>query len=322
MTSCCSPSRPADAAVGVGVGVGVGRGGSRRTGSAPRHRMVRLPGGSFTMGTDSAEANPGEGEGPARPVSLSSFWIDEAAVTNRQFTRFARETGHMTDAERYGSSFVPSVLLSDSGAGHPRVAGAPWWVSVDGATWRSPEGPGSGIERRPQHPVVHVSHDDATAYAAWAGLRLPTEAEWEYAARGGLEGARYPWGDELTPRGRWLCNIWQGPFPQHNSAQDGHVGPAPVRAYAPNGFGLYETTGNTWEWVADWWSSSWSGAGAQDPAGPRAGTQRVRRGGSFLCHDSYCNRYRVSARDRSLPGDSTANLGFRCARDDDREVTT
>jgi formylglycine-generating enzyme len=199
------------------------------------------------------------------------------------------------------------------------VPQALWWLAVNGATWRHPEGPGSDVATRPHHPVVHVSWRDAAAYAAWAGKRLPTEAEWEMAARGGLDQARYPWGDELAPRNRWRCNIWQGRFPTHNTAQDGHTGTAPVRSYGPNGYGLYEVAGNVWEWCADYWSTTWHAEDRPstrvDPIGPHSGTSHVTRGGSYLCHESYCNRYRVAARTHNTPDSSTGNTGFRCAAD-------
>lgn len=181
-----------------------------------------------------------------------------------------------------------------------------------GARWRAPEGPGTSIGDRRDHPVVHVSWNDATAYARWAGKRLPTEAEWGKAARGGLVRARFPWGDELTPNGRHRCNIWQGDFPVRNPREDGCAGTVPVKAYAPNGFGLYNTSGNVWEWCADRFTAD-RPATRTDPAGPPHGENRVLRGGSHLCHRSYCNRYRVAARTSNTPDSTTGHGGFRCA---------
>ncbi|MEU2355539.1 formylglycine-generating enzyme family protein [Streptomyces sp. SCPE 10] len=279
--------------------------------------QVRLPGGEFAMGDAFGEGYPADGEGPVHQVRLKPFHIDETAVTNAQFAAFVKATGHVTDAERYGSSAVfhlavdaaPADLLGSA-------AGTPWWINVRGAHWRCPDGPRSGIADRSNHPVVHVSFNDATAYARWAGKRLPTEAEWEFAARGGLAGRRYAWGDELAPGGRWRCNIWQGRFPDHNTAEDGYLTTAPVRSYRPNGYGLWNTAGNVWEWCADWFSPTYyAQAPLDDPRGPEAGTTRVLRGGSYLCHDSYCNRYRVAARSSNTPDSSAGNLGFRCAND-------
>lgn len=278
--------------------------------------MVTLPGGTFLMGNEDERANPGDGEGPVREVTVAAFRIDEHAVTNAQFATFVKETGYVTAAERFGWSYVFAGFLAPELVRATQApAGTPWWRGVEGATWRAPEGPGSGVGDRARHPVTHVSWDDASAYAAWAGKRLPTEAEWEYAARGGLEQARYPWGDELTPRGHWRCNIWQGEFPRVNTGEDGHVGTAPVDAYRPNAYGLHNVVGNVWEWVADRFTATHDAAPATDPKGPAVGGNRVMRGGSYLCHDSYCNRYRVAARTANTPDSSSGNCGFRCAAD-------
>jgi sulfatase modifying factor 1 len=269
------------------------------------------------MGDAFGEGYAADGEVPVHRVELTAFHIDETAVTNAQFATFVRATGHVTDAERFETSavFHSEVAAAPADILGP-VPGTPWWITVRGASWRSPEGPRSDVSRRQNHPVVHISWHDATAYAAWAGKRLPTEAEWEYAARGGLEARRYPWGDELAPRGRWRCNIWQGEFPHHNSAEDGHVTTAPVKAYTRNGHGLWNTSGNVWEWCGDWFASDYyASSPAADPTGPADGQTKVMRGGSYLCHDSYCHRYRVAARSSNTPDSSAANLGFRCAND-------
>ena len=284
----------------------------------PARAMIDLPGGAFLMGADGDEGFPADGEGPVRTVRLAPFAVDRYAVTNAQFATFVKATGHRTDAERFGSSFVFYQFVPPEVAPtvDERVDGAPWWWVVRGACWKAPEGPGSSVARRQNHPVVHVSWFDARAYCDWAGTRLPTEAEWEFAARGGLERRRYPWGDELTPRGQHRCNIWQGDFPVRNSAQDGHAGTAPVSAFRPNGYGLYNTSGNVWEWCADWFSPDFHTDGpTDDPTGPPAGEAKVIRGGSYLCHASYCNRYRVAARTANTPESSTGHTGFRCARD-------
>lgn len=279
--------------------------------------MAALPGGSFLMGTDHPDGFPDDGEGPVREVCLSPFRIDRFPVTNEQFAAFVRATNYRTEAERFGWSFVfwshisPerfSKLVVDT------VAAAPWWCKVPGAQWNAPEGPASNLAGRDRHPVVHVSWNDAAAYAAWSGRRLPTEAEWEYAARGGLVQKRYPWGDKLRPGGKHLCNIWQGEFPRQDTAEDGYAGTCPVDAFPPNAFGLYSVTGNTWEWCADWFNADFHRtAGPQNPQGPPNGSARVIKGGSFLCHKSYCNRYRVAARTSNTPDSSTAHIGFRCA---------
>ncbi|MGY0235750.1 formylglycine-generating enzyme family protein [Longispora urticae] len=268
--------------------------------------LVSLPGGRFLMGTDDAEGAPDDGEGPVRAVTVGPFAIAATTVTVAEFAGFVADTGHVTDAERFGYSYVFD--------GSPRarrgtpLPGAPWWHGVGGATWRTPGGLDSTVDE--DHPVTHVSWHDAMAYCAWSGTRLPTEAEWEYAARGGLEQRRYPWGDELDHD---RCNIWRGVFPVL------HLGPyrgtAPARSYPPNGFGLFQVSGNVWEWCADWFSADFHVTGPRaDPVGPAAGTARVMRGGSHLCHRSYCNRYRVAARSANTPDSSTGNIGFRVAR--------
>jgi sulfatase modifying factor 1 len=261
-----------------------------------------IPAGRYRIGYEGPLAHPADGEGPEREVTVPAFRMGSTAVTNAQFAAFVEATGYVTDAQRSGSSFVFHLLLDEpSRLAAPTPPGLPWWRLVPGACWSAPEGPVTDVMARLDHPVVHVSYRDAAAYARWRGARLPTEVEWEIAARGGLAGALYPWGNELTPGAQWLCNIWQGSFPDANSREDGYLGTAPVRSFPPNAYGLYETCGNVWEWV----SGSWSG---RDHA-------CVRRGGSYLCHDSYCNRYRVSARARGLPADTAGNVGFRVARD-------
>jgi len=263
--------------------------------------LQHLPGGTFLMGSADRDAHAADHEGPVRPVTVRAVAIATCCVTNDQFAEFAVRANYRTDAERLGWSYVFSGFLPAAlRRGAARPARAPWWCAVPGASWRCPEGPGSDIAERGDHPVVHVSWNDATAYCRWARLRLPTEPEWEYAARGGLEQARYPWGNELTPGGLHQCNIWQGQFPVHNTAEDGFAGTAPVNAFEPNGYGLFNAAGNVWEWCADWF-----GADRQ---------VRSMRGGSYLCHDSHCNRYRVAARTASPPDSSAGNLGFRCAR--------
>ena len=281
--------------------------------------MRLIPGGEFLMGTDGTYGFADDGEGPAHAVALTPFYLDETCVTNEQFNAFVNATHYKTDAERFGWSFVFVGHLTPEQqrtAVRARVLGHEWWCRVDGASWRHPEGPGTHIKQRWQHPVVHVSWNDASTYAAWAGKRLPTEAEWECAARGGLVQKRFPWGDELEPNGRHRMNVWQGTFPAHNTRADGHYGPAPVRTYKPNGYGLFQMTGNVWEWCRDWFDAGYYRTSPRDnPEGPLAGERRVMRGGSYLCHASYCNRYRTDARSSNTPDSSTTNIGFRCVRD-------
>ena len=285
--------------------------------------MVRLDGGRFNMGTESGVGFPQDGEGPVREVTVDPFYIDKYAVTNAEFAEFVRETGYTTDADRFGWSFVfeDFVPEADHDSVFENVDAAPWWVAVEGANWLHPTGPSESVlddRELLKHPVTHVSYRDAVAYAEWAGKRLPTEAEWEYAARGGLDQRRFPWGDELTPDGEHRCNIWQGEFPEYNTGDDGYHRTAPVDTYEPNGFDLYNVSGNVWEWCRDWFSPDYHTTDDYDPnnpTGPDDGTQRVMRGGSHLCHESWCNRYRVAARSKNTPDSSTGNIGFRCVVD-------
>lgn len=284
--------------------------------------MVGIPGGRCLLGGADQDAFPEDGEGPIREVELAPFSIAALTVTNSRFARFIEATGYVSDAERYGWSFVFYAQVHPSARDRilkATVPPAPWWPAVEGACWRAPDGPGSTIQGRENHPVVHVSWFDAAAYAAWCDARLPTEAEWEYAARGGLVQARYPWGDVLTPAGEHQCNIWQGKFPDVNTGEDGYLGTSPADAFHPNGFGLYCIAGNVWEWCSDWWSTQWHARESEDtrinPRGPKDGSAKVIRGGSYLCHDSFCNRYRVSARTFNTPDSSTSHMGFRCAMD-------
>jgi formylglycine-generating enzyme len=278
--------------------------------------MVELDGGEFTMGSADRYAYPADGEGPVRRVRVGAFAIDACAVSNAEFARFVEDTGHVTAAERFGWSFVFAGLLPDDFPPTRGVATALWWRQVEQADWRRPEGPQSHLEGRMDHPVVHVSWNDAQAYGAWADKRLPTEAEWEYAARGGLEGKVFPWGDELEPGGEHRMNVWQGTFPNENTCADGYYGAAHVDAFPPNGYGLHNATGNVWEWCSDWFSLDFHTRDTRtDPQGPGRGANRSTRGGSYLCHDSYCRRYRVAARNSMEPDSTTGNTGFRCVQD-------
>ena len=266
-------------------------------------------------GDPAMAAYPADGECHVHEVTVAPFEIATHAVSNARFAEFIGQTQYETDAERYGWAFVFGGLLPDDFPETKGVAQAPWWRQVYGADWAHPEGPQSDIADRPDHPVVQVSHTDAAAFCSWDNSRLPTEAEWEFAARGGLAGATFPWGDELEPVGEHRMNVWQGSFPDANSCGDGYYGVAPVDAYEPNGYGLFNVCGNVWEWCSDWFAADYYQHSPPDnPAGPDEGSERVMRGGSYLCHASYCHRYRVAARSSNGPDSSAGNLGFRTAR--------
>ncbi|HEY7156856.1 MAG TPA: formylglycine-generating enzyme family protein [Gemmataceae bacterium] len=303
--------------------------------SAPTMKEVWIPGGEFTMGSEAFDDAR-----PPHKVYVDGFWMDESEVTNEQFAWFVKQTGYVTIAERTPRpEDFPNVPRENLPA--RMVAGSPvftpakcppgqvcltcdnWWEYREGANWRHPEGPGSDLRGREKHPVVHIAWEDAMAYARWAGKRLPTEAEWERAARGGLEGKRYYWGDELRPDGKWMANIWQGQFPLENRADDGFPGAAPVKSFPPNPFGLHDMSGNVWEWCADWYRPDYYAVSPKDnPQGPdssidpdgRGEPKRVQRGGSFLCSDNYCVRYRAGARGQGEPKTGLSHTGFRCVR--------
>lgn len=280
--------------------------------------LVDVATGSFRMGDESVWAYPGDGEGPVHEVTLDGFRIDRFAVTNDAFARFVDATGWVTDAERHGWSFVFGGLLPEGFPDTRAVVGAEWWRQVHGASWRHPEGAPSDVDERADHPVVHVSWLDAVAYCRWTGTRLPTEAEWERAARGERSGMAFPWGDDLEPSGEHRMNVFQGTFPGRDTGADGFVGTAPVDAFPPNDLDLHNVTGNVWEWCADWFAvDAYARGDVANPRGPATGEHRVQRGGSYLCHLSYCRRYRVSARYATEPTSSTGNAGFRVAADAD-----
>jgi sulfatase modifying factor 1 len=319
---CCAGSH-ADQVHATRAEPAPARGRIKPSKAGPARRWSAPIGGAFVMGS-SEPGFPDDGEGPARPVSVSQFVIACHAVSNLQFGDFVRATGYTTDAERYGWSFVFAGFVSEDArrAIGSQAAETPWWIPVPHAYWAQPEGPAGTVLGRLDHPVVHVSWQDARAYCLWSGTRLPTEAEWEFAARGGLQQATYPWGDELTPAGEHRCNIWQGRFPDHDDAEDGHAGTAPVHAFRPNGHGLYNMAGNVWEWCEDYFSPAYHRVTSRvDPRQDQPTARRSLRGGSYLCHASYCNRYRVAARSSNTPDSSAGNIGFRVVRcGDDRRT--
>ncbi|HEY7310787.1 MAG TPA: formylglycine-generating enzyme family protein [Gemmataceae bacterium] len=294
-------------------------------------KEVWIPAGEFTMGQEEFDDAR-----PLHTIRIDGFWMDETEVTNAQFAVFVAQTGYVTIAERTPRpedipDAAPEKLVAGSPVFNPALCPPgqvcltcnDWWEYRPGANWCHPEGPGSDLRGRENHPVVHISWEDATAYARWAGKRLPTEAEWERAARGGLEGRRYYWGDELCPDDKWMANIWQGQFPLENHADDGFRGTAPVKSFAPNAFGLYDMAGNVWEWCADWYRPDYyAGSPRDNPQGPESSIdpdsrdepKRVQRGGSFLCSDNYCVRYRAGARGQGEPKTGLSHTGFRCVR--------
>ncbi|MDA9934781.1 formylglycine-generating enzyme family protein [Rubripirellula sp.] len=297
--------------------------------------MIPLNGGQFLMGSDADASWAADGESPVRRVELAPFHIATRAVTVAEFREFIEATNFETEAERFGWSYVFHLHLPTELREELRqtrsVQGLTWWLAVEGATWRQPFGPGVGPDggvaiELERHPVVHVTWNDAIAYCHWARKRLPTEAEWEFAARGGLEQKRYPWGNALLKKNQPRCNIYAGDFPNQSRGKDPYRGTCQVDEFDPNGFGLYNCVGNVWEWCADWFDTEYprhsktlslskDESAIRAPTGPKHGLQRVQRGGSYLCHDSYCNRYRVSARIGNTPDSSASNVGFRCAGD-------
>jgi len=263
--------------------------------------MREVPGGSYKIGTDDSII-PADREGPAKVVELQSFFLDVHEVSNAEFSLFVEETGYKTEAETFGNSFVADYYVSEEVKATitQAVAAAPWWLPVEGANWRHPEGPGSNLEGRRDHPVVHVSWNDAQVFCRWAGKRLPSEAEWETACRAGKKDRLYSWGNKWQPGGVHQINTWQGEFPTTNTAEDGFEGTNPVAAFPPTALGHLNMLGNVWEWVDDWWVE-----GVYE--------EKTKKGGSFMCHKSYCYRYRCAARSQNTPDSSAHNLGFRCA---------
>lgn len=299
-------------------------------------KMVHIPAGSFLMGTDDPAFPDAR---PLHKVALKEFWIDEHEVTNAEFEKFVNDTHYVTVAERkLDPKDFPGVpienLVPGSGVFSPPNEAVElnnpmqWWRYVPGASWQHPLGPQTDIKGRENYPAVQVSYEDALAYATWAGKRLPTEAEWEYAAQGNHPGQKYYWGNEMKPGGKWMANIYQGRFPNSNTAEDGFKGIAPVKSFPPNGYGLYDMDGNVWEWCNDFYRPDYySQSPDKNPTGPKDSydpdelnaVKRVQRGGSFLCSDQYCMRYRPGSRGKGEVSSASDNLGFRCVKDVESE---
>ncbi|KAF6203162.1 hypothetical protein GE061_003579 [Apolygus lucorum] len=282
-----------------------------------RGKMVLIPKGKFIMGDNNPELYWDDGEQPEREVYINAFYMDETEVTNEQFAMFVEETNYVTDSEKFNDSVVfeqQITQLAKQNKLTTPVAMVPWWSNVKGAYWKVPYGAGSSWTDMKNHPVVATSWNDAVAYCKWAGKRLPTEAEWEYACRGGKNQKDFPWGNKLKPYDKHRANTWTGVFPSHNDEEDGFKFTAPARSFPPNDFGLYEMTGNVWEWVEDWWTAMHHEGPLYNPRGADGGTEKVKKGGSFMCHKSYCYRYRCSGRHYNTPDTSASNLGFRCVR--------
>ena len=278
--------------------------------------LVFVRGGFFEMGTRRSKYAQ-DRDGPPRKIAVSDFSIGRFCVTNRIFARFVEETGYKTTAEHEGWSFVFEGHLNRPQEYDVSALHTPWWRKVPGSCWKAPEGPGSGLEARKNHPVTHVSWYDAVAFCQFTGMRLPREAEWEFAARGGLKKAKYPWGNRAVPDGAHRHNIWQGRFPEIDTAEDGYAGTSPVDTFAPNGYGIHNMTGNVWEWCADWFGDlpAKKHPPERDPERTANGPGRVMRGGSFMCHASYCERYFVHSRTFNTSDSSTGHIGFRVVQD-------
>lgn len=305
MGSCCGPG-PDNSRLSACAPITT-RAAARNT------QWALIEGGEVRLGSSDPEGFASDGEGPARTVRLGPYRIGTTTVTNAQFAEFITATGYRTEAEQAGESFVFYLQLCEAARADIRqvVPGMPWWLIVPGAHWREPFGKGSSWIPLADHPVVHVSWNDAMAFCDWREAALPTEAQWEHAARGGRSNQRYPWGDMLEPQGERQCNIWQGQFP--NAPSEGwQPGTVAAASFAPNGFGLHNTSGNVWEWCADWFNADYHRrTELVDPIDRRPSGRRSQRGGSFLCHASYCNRYRNAARGANSPSSATSHTGFR-----------